>query len=227
MFVSRPNRFLVVARLADGTEVTAHLPNTGRLEDLLQRDRKMILRRDGGPPRRTDFTASRAWDGCWVGLEASRAPLLLSDWLEEGNPFPGLGLVNDAQTEVSAAGHRLDLLLSSAAGRVWVEVKSGSRAVDGEALLSRTPSARGVSHLSALARLVEGGEPAAAAFVIQRGDARSLLVGGDADQGWIDAVQSAERAGVSILAFGCEVDETTVRVARVLPVTRLRLCRVD
>lgn len=218
-FVSRPNRFLVVARFEDGAEVSAYLPNTGRLSHLMTSGRRLLLRRDGGPHRRTEFTVTRAWDGCWVALEASRAPLLLAQWLQEGNPFPDFGHVDEIRSEVSVLGHRLDLLLGHGTETMWVEVKSGGRAENETALLSMTPSTRGVSHLSALARLVEGGESAAAAFVIQRDDVRTLLVGGDADQGWIEAVESARDAGVSILAFGCDVTETDVRLARVLPVT--------
>lgn len=218
-FVARPNRFLVLARLDDGTEVSAYLPNTGRLSHLLKPGRELILRRDGGPPRRTEYTVTRAWDGCWVALEANRAPHLLKEWLEEGNPFPGFGYVDEIRSEVSVAGHRLDLLLSAGDRRMWVEVKSGGRAVDGTALLSKTPSARGLSHLAALARLVGEGAPAAATFVVQRGDVDRLLVGGDADRGWIDAVLAAQEAGVDIVGFGCQVTNTDVRVSRVLPVT--------
>ena len=217
-YVDRPNRFLVTAHVADGREVIAYLPNTGRLEHLMKRGRKLLLRRDARPSRRTEFTVTRAWDGCWVALEASHAPLLLVRWLREGNPFPGHGRVSDIRSEVSVADHRLDLLLDSEVGPLWVEVKSGSRAKEGVALLSRTPSTRGVSQLSSLARLVTVGESAAAAFVIQRSDATSLVVGLDADQGWVDAVHSAHEAGVTIAAFGCDVSEMDVRIARVLPV---------
>jgi DNA-binding sugar fermentation-stimulating protein len=101
---------------------------------------------------------------------------------------------------------------------VWVEVKSGGRCVHGTALLSGTPSTRGVAHLAALAGLVARGEQAAAAFVIQRPDAERLLVGGDADPGWIEGVRDAREAGVAITAFGCEVDEADIRIARWLPV---------
>lgn len=134
------------------------------------------------------------------------------------DPFPGFGLVNEVLTEVKVEGHRLDLQLRRGADRIWVEVKSGGRAVDAVGLLSKTPSARGVGHLHALARLAESGEQAAAAFVIQRGDVRRLEVGGDADRGWVDAVRSAREAGVAIAAFGCDVTATSVRIVRVLPV---------
>ena len=35
VFLCRPNRFVAHCRLGDGTEVIAHVPNTGRCRELL------------------------------------------------------------------------------------------------------------------------------------------------------------------------------------------------
>jgi sugar fermentation stimulation protein A len=216
-FVERPNRFIVIAELTDGKRVAAYLPNTGRLTHLATPGRRFILRRDGAPPRTTEYTATRAWDGCWVALEASKAPALLSAWLLAGNPLGDFGTVTEITSEVTAGRHRLDLVVTTAQGSVWVEVKSSGRVVDGAAFLSKTPSARGVAHLGVLAELVTAGTPAAAGFVVQRGDAHRMRVGGDADPAWIEAVVDARDAGVAVLAFGCDVSETDVRITRSLP----------
>jgi DNA-binding sugar fermentation-stimulating protein len=206
--------------LEDGDRVDAYIPNTGRLEHLTEPGRPFILRRDGLPPRTTEYTAIRAWDGCWVALEAGRAPQLLSEWLRTGYPFPGYGRVGVIEPEITIGRHRLDLRLTTENGlRVWVEVKSGGRAVGGVGLLSRTPSKRGVAHLATLGRLAEDGQATAAVFVMQRPDVRALLVGGDADRAWISAVRKARESGVSILAFGCSVTETEVAVDRQLPIS--------
>lgn len=215
-FVERPNRFVVIAELADGEQFAAYLPNTGRLTHLTTPGRRFILRRDGAPPRTTEYTAIRAWDGCWVALEASKAPHLLSTWLLDGNPLGDLGSVFEIATEVTSGRHRLDLLATTATGPVWVEVKSSGRVVDGTALLSKTPSARGVAHLGTLADLVASGGLAAAVFVAQRSDARRMLVGGDADAAWIEAVVAARESGVEVLAYGCDVTETDARITHPL-----------
>lgn len=215
-FVERPNRFLAVVEIEDGSLEPAYLPNTGRLEHLLEPGRPLILRRDGRPPRTTRYTVTRAWDGCWVGLEASIAPALLSEWLLDGHPLPGFGAVSGLRAEVMAGNHRLDVLVETVSGSVWVEVKSGGRVLDGEALLSSTPSLRGASHLAALTRLVADGEPAAAAVVIQRPDARRLRIGEPADPAWVAAFRSARAGGVAVMAFGCGVDTNRVWIDREL-----------
>ncbi len=217
-FVDRPNRFLVVVELDDHSRVEAYLPNTGRLTHLLQPGRPLILRPDAAEHRKTSYTAIRAWDGCWVALEASLAPALLADGPRRANRLGRFGLATAIRREVPAGRHRFDLVVTTADGPVWVEVKSGGRAVGGDALVSATPSTRGVAHLAALSHMVEDGERAAAAFVIQRPDVSRLRIGGDADPAWIAAIVAARDAGVEILAFGCDVDDTTVRIDRELPV---------
>lgn len=216
-FLERLSRFVVVAELVDGSRVRAYLPNTGRLLHLAEPGRPMILRRDGTPPRVTEYTATRIWDGCWVGLEASSAPALLTEWLTT-HDLPGFGFVKSWKREIAVGGHRLDLVADTELGRVWIEVKSGGRTHHGTALLSKTPSARGIAHLRTLESLVTQGELAAAVFVFQRPDAERLFVGGDAEPGWVQAVIEAHRTGVSILAFGCEVTPRDVHVERPLPV---------
>ena len=217
-FVERPNRFLVVAELDDGRRVEAYLPNTGRLGHLTVPGRPLILRRETAGHRKTEYTAIRAWDGTWVALEAGLAPRLLVDWLAAGHPLGPFGAVATIETEVTVAHHRLDLRVGTALGPVWVEVKSGGRALGGAALLSKTPSQRGVSHLRTLADLVTSGERATVAFVVQRGDVERLLVGGDADRAWVQAVRDAHAAGVAVVSYGCAVTETSVRIDRELAV---------
>jgi len=217
-FVDRPNRFVVVIDLADGRRVRAHLPNTGRLTHVTQPGTRYMLEPVDDPKRVTRFTATRAWDGCWVALDASRAPSLLADWLA-GNELPGFGPVGSLEREVGLGRRRIDLVAHTPGGAVWLEVKSGGRAQDGRALLSQTPSSRAAAQLGSLSEVVAAGAPAAVAFVVQRPDVETLLIEGDADRGWIESVTKAARAGVALLAFGCAVTHESVWIDRQLPIT--------
>ena len=105
VFVGRPNRFVVEARLVTGEVVSAHLANTGRLTHLTEPGRPLLLRPANSPSRTTRFTVVRWWDGCWVGLEAARTASLLEQWLVAGNPLPGFGLVESVEREVVNEPH--------------------------------------------------------------------------------------------------------------------------
>jgi sugar fermentation stimulation protein A len=154
-----------------------------------------------------------------VGIEAYRAPALLADRMLECRMWEPFGAVAGIDREVRFGRHRIDLVVHlGGGGSVVTEVKSGSRRLGRAAPLSRTPSRRGAAHLEALSGLVAGGRPAAAAFVIQRPDVDRMVVGGDADPGWITAVERAHAAGVHVLAYRCDVTPDTIEVAGRIPV---------
>jgi hypothetical protein len=99
-----------------------------------------------------------------------------------------------------------------------VEIKSLTSAHGGVAGLSSTPSTRGVRHLEALADLAGTGTPTAVAFVVQRGDVTSLDLTAPAAPSWVEAVERARQAGVHVVAFGCEVGTSRLRLGPPLPV---------
>lgn len=231
-FVARENRFVVRAHLdPDGDHITdpgrrevrAYLPNTARLTDVLVPDASLILVPNHAPQRRTRWTVTRVWDGTWVALDANAASGLVAEHLEHGGTLPGWPAVTGLRREVTYGSHRFDLEVDLGDGQVGVvEVKSLSRARDGVAPLSGTPSTRGVAHLAALASRAEAGLPSAAVFVIQRGDAQVLDLDATADPAWTGAVRRARAAGVHIVAFGCDVTERTVKLGRGLPISGSR-----
>lgn len=206
-FVARDNRFVVRARRDDGTEVRAYLPNTARLTDVLVPDAALVLEPTDAPHRRTRWTVTRVWDGTWVALAAGVASDLVADHLAGGGRLPGWPALTTVRREVHRDGHRFDLEVDRADGvTAVVEVKSLSRARDGVAPLSGTPSTRGVGHLRTLGALAAAGTPTAVVFVVQRGDVEVLDLRAPADPAWVTAVRGAIESGVQVVAHRCEVD---------------------
>lgn len=217
-FVARENRFVVRAERRGGT-VRAYLPNTARLADVLVPRAPLVLVPADDPRRRTRWTVTRVWDGTWVALDAAAAADLVAGRLREGGALPGWPATVGLRREVACAGHRFDLALDLADGTGGlVEVKSLSRARDGVAPLSSTPSSRGVAHLGALAGLAGAGWRAAVVFVVQRSDARVLDLAAPADPAWVAAVRDARERGVAVAAYACDVDEREIALGAPLPV---------
>jgi sugar fermentation stimulation protein len=219
-FLARENRFVARVQRADGSEVRAHVPNTARLEDLLVEGATVVLRPATAPHRATGWTLTRVWQGTWVAIDANAASRLVADHLERGAPLPGWEPPIRTRREVAVGPHRFDLAVDLACGReAVVEVKSLTSVQDGVAGLSSTPSARGVRHLEALAALADAGTPAAVVFVVQRGDVESLDLTAPAAPSWVDAVGRAQQAGVHVVAFGCEVGPSRLRLGPLVAVT--------
>lgn len=218
-FVARENRF-VVRVVLDDREVPAYLPNTARLTDVLVPGAPLVLEESSVPTRRTRWTLTRVWDGTWVALAASAANGLVAHHLEGGGALPGWPPATAVRREVTRGRHRFDLEVDLEVERdtAIVEVKSLSRAREGTAPLSGTPSRRGIAHLTALSGRAAAHERVAVVFVVQRADVDVLDLGAPADPGWIAAVRSARSAGVHVVAYRCEVDPQQLRLGPALEV---------
>ncbi len=54
-FLRRDNRFRATVRLEDGRDVWAHVPNSGRLDDLFVPERPVFLHPVDNPARKTPY----------------------------------------------------------------------------------------------------------------------------------------------------------------------------
>ncbi len=84
-FVSRPNRFLTVVEL-HGEPVEAHLPDPGRLKELLLPGANVWVRPASGPGRKTRFTLAmvEAPSGELVSVVTTLPNELVAEALEAG-----------------------------------------------------------------------------------------------------------------------------------------------
>ncbi len=205
-FVRRDNRFRVVAE-ADGQLVMAHLPNSGRLGELLTPGRELRLAPMPNRRRKTPFDLKLVrYAGVWVSVDA-RLPNHLFVEAFGARALPHLSGYTHLRSEVSLGHSRIDFLLNGPAGRCWVETKSVTLVEEGIARFPDAPTERGCRHLTALGREVARGDQAAILFVVQRPDARAFGPHVKADPDFAQALRQALAAGVAVLAYRCHVSE--------------------
>ncbi|MDW8317275.1 MAG: DNA/RNA nuclease SfsA [Anaerolineae bacterium] len=211
-FLRRENRFRCQVEL-DGAVVPAHLPNSGRLGELLTPGAAVRVRPAANPgPRKTVGDLTLVWHaGAWVSVDARLPGRLAAEALALGRlaPFAGYPKV---QAEVRAGDSRLDLLLEGPAGRCWIETKSVTLVEGGVALFPDAPTARGARHLQALQALRGLGERAAVVFVVQRQDVLAFSPHPSADPAFAEALRRASRAGVEVYAYRCAVDLAGIEI---------------
>lgn len=245
-FVERPNRFLVRCRLRDapadtlpagvgagnggpaeeegreGPLVEAHLPDPGRLRELLVPGRRLRLRHEPSPRRKTDWTAALVETpsgGAWVSLDTTLPNRLVEAGLRSGylEEFAGWRLEG---WEVTVGASRLDFLLSRGDGRrLALEVKSVTLVVDGEGRFPDAVTARGARHVRELAEVARrDGWEAAVLFVAQRLDVERVVADPEIDPEFASALEAARAAGVRALARRCRVTPARVELGGRVPV---------
>jgi len=174
-FVKRLNRFAIECMI-DGIIVRAHLPNPGRLWELLLPGRTVYLTRQKGVGnRKTEYTA--------VAVERDETPIVLHThrtndavkWLIEKRALHGLEDCEIVKPEATVGHSRFDFLLTRNGKPLLLEVKSCTLFGNTIAMFPDAITARGRKHLRELADLSRGETETAVAFLCHWKRARWFL----------------------------------------------------
>jgi sugar fermentation stimulation protein A len=131
------------------------MPNSGRLEELLEPEADMILEEStSGRDRKTKFTAVAVCrNKRWIGINAVASNSIVT-YLIENKLIPQLEKISVVKTEVSHGNSRFDFLVENEDGkRNFLEVKSVTLSSQGVAMFPDAITQRGQRHLLELARL--------------------------------------------------------------------------
>lgn len=218
--LARLNRFAVAVHL-DGERRLVHLPNSGRLHELLTPGRPTLVAMARDEGRRTVGDAAfMLGPNGWVSVDARLPGRLLAEAIEEDRlpAFSGYRVARLEPGLPDEPGSRLDLLLAGPDGPALVETKSVTLVERGTALFPDAPTERGRRHLQALVGARRRGRGAFVVFVVQRSDASRFAPHEKADPAFAQALVEAARAGVQVLAYVCEVRPPAIRILRPIPV---------
>jgi sugar fermentation stimulation protein A len=217
-FLGRDNRFRVTVEV-DGHPVWAHLPNSGRLGELLVPGRQILLVERPEAGRKTGYDLSLVeFEDRWVSVDARLPNDLVEEAVRDGHLMPLRGYAS-LRREVVHGRSRFDLLLE-ARGRApcLVEVKSITLVVDGLGCFPDAVTQRGKRHVEELAEAIAAGYRAAVVFCVQRGDALGVRPHDEADPDFGRALRVAARRGVEVYAYACRVEPGRVELSNRLPV---------
>ena len=217
-FLHRDNRFRATL-LLEGERIAAHVPNSGRLNELFVPGARCFVSPATTHGRKTSHDLRLVEiDGALVSIDARLPNALLADALTR-QALPHLISYTRWRGEVTLGKSQLDFLLSDHQGRrLWVETKSVTLVEDGVALFPDAPTLRGQKHLAELAAAVGNGAEAMVIFVVQRADADRFATHPSADPGFRAALVAAHRAGVDVRVYRCHVDMAGIEIAAELAV---------
>ena len=215
VFQARPNRFIAMVEL-DGETRRCHVPNTGRLRELLLPGAVVWCQFHPEPGRKTAWTLLAVEHrGTVVNIDSQIPNRLAADFVRSG----GLGPVPDlVKPEQTFGDSRLDLYYEAGPVRGFAEVKGVTLNEDGTARFPDAPTERGVKHLHSLVRAVEAGYRAAALFVIQRSDVTRFEPNQARDPAFARALREAAAQGVEARALICTVTPGALEITGEVPV---------
>jgi sugar fermentation stimulation protein A len=208
VLVKRYKRFLADVKLADGSVVTAHCPNSGSMKECAEPGRRVYISYHDNPKRKLKYT----WEmidmpTSLTGVNTLIPNRLVYQSIQEGlvNELSGYDAV---KSEVSIeAGSRLDLLLTKGENeKCFVEIKNCTLVTHGEAYFPDAVTTRGLKHLRVLEKLVSRNYRCVMFYLIQRMDANVFKPADHIDPAYGEALREVVKNGVEMLVYDVRID---------------------
>ncbi|MEM3607903.1 MAG: DNA/RNA nuclease SfsA [Candidatus Bathyarchaeia archaeon] len=217
-FLHRRDRFTVWVEV-NGRPSLAHLPNPGRLMELLKPGAGVLLSEMKDPRRRTPYELLFiASNGELVSVDSRLPNRIFKEAVKAQSlrEFQGWRI---ALEEPGTRRGRLDFLLRNEAndGECYVEVKSCTLVRDSVALFPDAPTVRGRRHIEELMDVRRMGFEASLVFIVQRRGAELFKANDSLDPKFAEALSRAERNGVKIYAYRAAVTPQGHEVTGRLP----------
>lgn len=222
--VRRYKRFLADMLLEDGSEVTAHVANSGAMLGLTTPGSRALLLPARGAGRKLAFgwelvEADFGAGPEWVGVNTMHPNGLVAEAILTGQ-VPALAGYSRLRREVKyGINSRIDILLEGE-GRppCYVEVKNVHlMRHPGAAEFPDCVTARGAKHLGELAAMRAGGARTVMVYLSQIASAASISLARDLDPAYGRAFDVATAAGVEALALVCAISPDGIAVQGAIP----------
>jgi len=197
IFIKRPNRFITIVKI-NGKIVSSHLPDPGRLEELLIPGVKLLLTKEHNPNRKTQFTTQAVYKNKILISLNTLMPNKLIHYLINNNSLDFLKGWKLIKKEVLFGNNRFDFLLEKQSKKMILEVKSVTLVENEIAKFPDAITTRGRKHVKHLKQLINLGYQALVIFVVQRSDATLFKPEWEKDPKFCSSLFNAWKSGVKI-----------------------------
>ena len=174
VFLKRLNRF-VVECLIDGKKQLAHLPNPGRLWELLFNGSKIILYKSNSKERNLQYTVAAVYKNSKPVLLHTSETNSVANWLLQNRLIDELKDFKVLSREKTLNHSRIDFHLSDGKKELFLEVKSCTLFHHKLAMFPDAITERGSKHLNELAELNSGDKMGGVLFLVHNKDVEYFL----------------------------------------------------
>lgn len=226
ILLKRYKRFLADVRLNTGDDVTIHCPNPGAMMGVAPSGARCWVSMSPNKARKLPYTLELVEISDFgrpviTGINTGHPNRIAEEAISRGI-IPELAGYDSLRREVKyGENSRIDILLESEKRPpCYVEVKN-VHLRRSEAPLAEFPdsvTARGLKHLKELEQVVRDGNRAVMLYIVQRSDCFTLSPAWDIDPKYAEGLVAAEKAGVELIAWDCEVTTSEIVLRRAMEI---------
>lgn len=203
VFEQRLTRFSAQVKIQSRTFLS-FLPNPGRLDELLTRGAKVILKEVLDGKRKTSYDLIGVHHkGQRISLDSRVPNKLVLEALRNGD-LPEFTGYDSIKPEHLYGVSRFDFLLSNGHEPCLLEVKSCTLAKSSVALFPDARTKRGTRQLRQLIRAKHEGYRGCVLFIVQRTNAYLFSPNDEADAEFGSVLRHAARKGIDVYAYCSE-----------------------
>ena len=222
VLIQRYKRFMADVRLADGSEITLHCPNTGSMKNCSEPGSRVWFSDSGNDKRKYRHT----WElvevqgGAIAGINTGRANGLVQEAIAAGC-VPELAGYTSLRSEVKygSENSRVDLLLEDGArAPCFIEIKNVTLGEGSTGYFPDAVTERGRKHLRELMVMVAQGKRAVLFFCVQHTGVQVVKPADHIDPAYGKQLREAAQSGVEIMAWRWRLSDQAAVADCPLPV---------
>lgn len=220
--IRRYKRFLADIRLADGSEVIAHCPNTGSMKNCAKPGSRVWISDVASPSRKLRYRWELVEvDGRFLAcIDTGLANHLVKEAIQSDR-IPALSGYSGIQTErpYGEERSRIDLLLTKQdRPDCYVEVKNVTLLAEaGQGYFPDAVTARGSKHLRELMSVIKAGGRAVLYYNVAHSGIQRVTTAREIDPVYADILQEAVHCGLEVLAYGVDISIEVMCVGEAIP----------
>ncbi len=192
--------------------ITAHCPNTGSMQGLLDQDNEVLVTKHDNPKRKLKFTleiikAKKRY----VGVNTHRANKIVNHGLENKLISEFKSIKNIKPEFKFSDDTRFDFLCDNN----LIEVKNVTLFRENDvAEFPDAVTSRGTKHLNMLIKSIKKGYKPYVLFLTQIQNINNFRIAKDIDQIYFENYKYAKKAGVKFLAYRCKLSSKEIKIEK-------------
>ena len=208
-FVSRPNRFIAIVNV-NGKDEICHVKNTGRLKELLKEGVKVYVQHFDTLSRKTKYDLiAVVKENSVINIDSQLPNKLFFEWVKLSGYFNNITLI---KPEHKYKNSRFDFYIETEKDKFFIEVKGVTLENNGIASFPDAPTERGLKHINELVECVKDGYKAYVFFICKIDNVSSFEPNRENHPEFADALEYAQKNGVTVKCLNCSVTPDTVCV---------------
>ena len=213
LLIKRYKRFFVDIKLRNGI-ITAHCPNTGSMQGLLQKNNKVWISKSNNPNRKLKYTLEIIQDrNSKVGVNTHLSNKIVHHALQN-NLIKEIKNILEIKPETKFGSNtRFDFLIKNKSNKIFLEVKNVT--LSRKKNIAEFPDAvtsRGLKHINELVQASKEKYKIFIIYLVQRDDCNSFKIAKDIDPAYAKALSKAVKNNLKILTYDCKFSTKGIKL---------------